>query len=46
MKKCSKINDLITEAKDFIEKINFKLPPFAYWTPRNWVGKGSEYDEN
>ena len=43
--KRSKINSLIKEAKVFIEKMNFKLPPFAYWTPKDWEGKGSEYDE-
>lgn len=33
------------EAVEFIESYNFKLPPFAFWHPADWVDKGHEYDE-
>ena len=25
--------------------MNFKLPPFVYWTPEDWKSKGHDYDE-
>jgi D-lyxose ketol-isomerase len=34
--KRSEINRLIDEAISFIESHNFKMPPFAYWTPETW----------
>ncbi|WP_054954678.1 D-lyxose/D-mannose family sugar isomerase [Paenibacillus dakarensis] len=43
--KRSEVNHKIKEAVDFIEQMNFKLPPFAYWGPEEWKTKGSEYDE-
>ena len=43
--KRSKVNRLISEAIDFINKMNFKLPPFAYWSAKDWESKGSEYNE-
>ena len=43
--KRTEINNYIREAKDFIRKMNFSLPPFAYWSPEEWKNKGSEYDE-
>ncbi|MFA6714998.1 MAG: D-lyxose/D-mannose family sugar isomerase [Victivallaceae bacterium] len=43
--KRSELNKLIRNAIDFIEKMNFKLPPFAYWNPENWQTKGKEYNE-
>lgn len=43
--KRSEINKIILENIDFIEKMNFKLPKFAYFTPDEWKEKGSEYDE-
>lgn len=36
--KRSEINQLIYEAKDFFEKMNFKLPPWGYWSPEKWKG--------
>ena len=43
--KRSEINKIILENIDFINKMNFKLPKFAYFTPDEWKQKGSEYDE-
>ena len=43
--KRSEINKIILENIDFINKMNFKLPKFAYFTPDEWKEKGSEYDE-
>ena len=43
--KRSEINALIKEAISFTEKMNFKLPPFAYWSPTDWEDKGEEFDE-
>ncbi len=43
--KRSELNKLMKDAVEFIEKMNFKLPPFVYWSPEEWKTKGSEYDE-
>lgn len=43
--KRSEINQLLKQAVEFFEKMNFKLPPFAFWSPRDWESKGPEYDE-
>ncbi len=43
--KRSEINSLIDGAVQFLEKMNFQLPPFAYWGPEEWETKGHEYDE-
>ena len=43
--KRSEINRCLREAKDFIGRMNFFLPPFAYWSPEDWKDKGPEYDE-
>ena len=43
--KRSIINGYIKEAKEFITKMQFALPPFAYWSPKEWKEKGQEYDE-
>jgi len=43
--KRSIINKHIREAKEFIARMQFALPPFAYWTPDEWKSKGPEYDE-
>jgi D-lyxose ketol-isomerase len=37
--KRSEINHLILSSIDFFNKMNFKLPPWAYWNPENWKGK-------
>ncbi len=43
--KRSEINQILRENIEFIKKMNFSLPPFAYFTPEEWKEKGSEYDE-
>jgi len=43
--KRSEINKLISNSKDFFEQMNFKLPPWAYWTPEDWEGKYDTCDE-
>ena len=43
--KRSEINALIHDAVAFIEKHEFKLPPFAFWSPEEWKSKGHEADE-
>jgi len=37
--KRSEINNLIQNSIDFFDKMNFKLPPWAYWTPKEWKEK-------
>ncbi|HAQ17638.1 MAG TPA: D-lyxose/D-mannose family sugar isomerase [Prolixibacteraceae bacterium] len=37
--KRSEINQLIAESIVFFDLMNFKLPPWAYWTPEDWKGK-------
>ena len=43
--KRSEINKILLENIEFIEKMNFKLPKFAFFTPEEWKEKGSEYNE-
>ena len=43
--KRSEINAIITDAIAFIDRMGFRLPPFAFWSPAEWEEKGSEYDE-
>jgi D-lyxose ketol-isomerase len=43
--KRSEINAIMKEAVDFINEMNFKLPPFVFWGPEEWATKGHEYDE-
>lgn len=38
--KRSEINALIQDAKAFFESMNFKLPPWAFWAPGEWKGRG------
>jgi len=40
--KRSEINALIREADAFLKRHQFYLPPFAYWTPEEWMTKGEE----
>lgn len=37
--KRSEINQLIADSMNFFDQMNFKLPPWAYWTPDSWKGK-------
>ncbi len=43
--KRSEINALIKENHAFIEKMGFKLPPFAHYTPEKWKTLDHSYDE-
>lgn len=43
--KRSEINKIVREADSFIRQRGFYLPPFAYWTPGDWVTKGEEARE-
>jgi D-lyxose ketol-isomerase len=43
--KRSKINKEIETAKKLFENIGFKLPPFAFWTLKDWAQKGNEVNE-
>ena len=43
--KRSEINKILLENIEFIDKMNFKLPKFAFFTPEEWQDKGHEYDE-
>ena len=43
--KRSELNQIMRDAVEFIEKMNFKLPPFAFWSPEEWAEKGSDYNE-
>lgn len=43
--KRSELNQIMREAVEFIDKMNFKLPPFAYWTVEQWQNAGEEYAE-
>jgi D-lyxose ketol-isomerase len=37
--KRSEINQLIRESIEFFNRMNFKLPPWAFWRPADWKGK-------
>lgn len=41
----SDINNSIELAQKVIEYFGVRLPFFAYWTPANWDGAGTEFDE-
>ena len=43
--KRSELNKIIGEAIGFLNEMNFKLPPFAYWSPEEWAEKEHENDE-
>jgi D-lyxose ketol-isomerase len=43
--KRSEINAIIQRAETFIRSQGFHLPPFAYWTPEDWAGRGEEASE-
>ena len=45
--KRSEINDLLRDACAFFDEMNFKLPPYAYFSQNEWADKLScgEYDE-
>lgn len=41
----SEINQLILQAKDFFDTMNFKLPPWGYWSPEAWRGRTQDCKE-
>lgn len=43
--KRSEINGILREAKVFLQKQKFYLPPFAYWSLQDWKLKGDECRE-
>lgn len=43
--KRSEINDILREDIKLCKRLRFKLPPWAYWTPKQWLRAGPEYDE-
>ncbi len=43
--KRSELNAIMQNGLKFIGKMNFKMPPFAYWGPEEWLKAGHEYDE-
>ena len=43
--KRSELNKIMKDAVEFINEMNFKLPPFAFWSPEEWAEKGHDYDE-
>ncbi len=43
--KRSELNHIMSAAVEFINAMQFKLPPFAFWPAAAWQSKGHEYDE-
>jgi len=43
--KRSEINRRIGEAIQFFESMNFKLPPWAFWSPGKWQEHGGDHKE-
>ncbi len=43
--KRSEINAIMGSAVKFLDRMKFRLPPFAFWSPAEWRRKGHEYDE-
>jgi len=47
--KRSEINQLVVSSIEFLNQMNFKLPPWAFWSSEDWKGKaanGSEIIDN
>ncbi len=40
--KRSEINAIMSKGGEFLRRMNFFLPPFAWWRPEDWKGKGPE----
>ena len=40
--KRSTINEIMAEADEMIRRHGFALPPFAYWTPDEFVSRKDE----
>ncbi len=43
--KRSEINQILRSSIQFIHDHHFALPPFAFWTPKEWKSKGEEVRE-
>ncbi len=43
--KRSEVNRIIERTKEFFAEHRFALPPWAFWGPRDWQGKGRECAE-
>lgn len=43
--KRSEINQQIEQAITFFKKMNFHLPPWAFWSPEEWRQSGANVDE-
>lgn len=43
--KRSEINQIMKDAVNFIDSLKFRMPPFAFWSPADWLNRGHEYDE-
>ncbi len=43
--KRSEINSIMRDAAGFLERRNFLLPPFAFWSPEDWKKRGPECRE-
>jgi D-lyxose ketol-isomerase len=41
----SEINAIMRDANAFLAQHHFHLPPFAYWSPEDWMAKGEEVAE-
>ena len=42
--KRSDINKLLRDSVEFCTRMNFRLPPYAFWSPGEWRSKDSSYD--
>lgn len=43
--KRSDLNKIMKDSVEFTNKMNFMLPPFAFWGAEEWENKGNEYAE-
>lgn len=43
--KRSEINRIMKSSMRFLDRMRFRLPPFAFWTPSDWRQKGPECRE-
>ena len=43
--KRSEINTILKTTIEFCERMNWHLPPWAFWSPDDWLNASREYDE-
>lgn len=43
--KRSEVNEILRVSVEFIRSQNWHLPPFAFWSPKEWETKGEKYNE-